>query len=92
MRVIDGDALCKTCMIKKGSSKCYSCVIYDAPTINPETLRPKGEWIMRGGKLYCSHCGERAAVARDRDDFWYTKGTDACPTCGADMRGEQNER
>lgn len=50
-----------------------------------EELRPKGRWEMRGGKLYCTHCGERAAVARDSDDFWYTKGTPACPHCGAKM-------
>ena len=59
----------------------------DAPTIDPEELRPKGRWEMRGGKLYCTHCGERAAVARDSDDFWYTKGTPACPNCGCRMDG-----
>lgn len=59
------------------------------PTIDPESLRPKGEWIMRGGKLYCSHCGKRAGVARDREDFWYTVGTDFCPNCGADMRQKE---
>lgn len=57
----------------------------DAPTIDPEDLRPKGRWEMRGGKLYCTHCGKRAAVARDSEDFWYTKGTPACPHCGAKM-------
>ncbi len=59
--------------------------IESAPTIDPEELRPKGRWEMRGGKLYCTHCGKRAAVARDSDDFWYTKGTPACPNCGAKM-------
>lgn len=52
-----------------------------------DDLRPQGRWIMRGGKLYCSHCGERACVTRDKEDFWYTKGTQFCPSCGADMRG-----
>lgn len=56
-------------------------------TIDPEELRPKGRWEMRGGKLYCTHCGERAAVARDSEDFWYTKGTPACPNCGCRMDG-----
>ena len=45
-----------------------------------------GEWIMRGGKRYCSVCEKRAAVTRDSEDFWYTVGTDFCPNCGADMR------
>ena len=58
-----------------------------APTIDPEDLRPKGEWEIRGGKRYCTHCGKRACVTRDREDFWYTVGTDFCPICGADMRG-----
>lgn len=52
-----------------------------------EEPRPKGRWVIRGGKRYCSHCGERACVTRDREDFWYTKGTQFCPNCGADMRG-----
>ena len=55
--------------------------------ITLDDLRPKGRWVMRGGKRYCSHCGERACVTRDKEDFWYTKGTQFCPNCGADMRG-----
>ena len=55
---------------------------------NKRTERPKGRWIMRGGKRYCSVCQQRACVTRDSDDFWYTAGTDFCPNCGADMRGE----
>ena len=58
-----------------------------APTLTLDDLRPKGRWVMRGGKLYCSHCGERACVTRDKEDFWYTKGTHICPSCVADMRG-----
>lgn len=44
-----------------------------------------GTWIMRGGKRYCSVCGDRACVTRDADDFWYTVGTKFCPSCGAKM-------
>ena len=64
--------------------------LYDlaqTPTLTLDDLRPKGRWIMRGGKRYCSHCGERACVTRDKEDFWYTKGTQFCSECGADMRG-----
>ncbi len=97
MRLIDAERLCENCKDFpqcKGEFKA-ECAVYvevaAQPTIDPASLRPKGEWIMRGGKLYCSHCGERAGVARDREDFWYTKGTDACPNCGADMRGDTDE-
>lgn len=44
-----------------------------------------GRWVMRGGKRYCSECGQRACVTRDMEDFWYTVGTDYCPNCGARM-------
>ena len=54
------------------------------------TVQKHGEWIMRGGYRYCSECDERACVTRDREDFWYTVGTDYCPNCGAKMDGEAN--
>lgn len=68
----------------------------DAPSIadhllaNGVVVQEKGEWEMRGGKRYCPVCKERACVTRDSDDFWYTKGTDFCPNCGADMRRREN--
>lgn len=91
MRLIDADALKEKAWDVEYSRCGYVQVvdvgdIDDAPTIDPASLRPRGEWIMRGGKRYCTHCGERACVTRDTDDFWYTKGTDFCPNCGADMR------
>lgn len=57
-------------------------------SIYPYDPDKHGKWIMRGGKLYCSKCGQKAAVARDKEDFWYTEGTDCCPSCGARMDGE----
>lgn len=75
-------ANCKECV-----HKCYTEPTEEACNffIDSKELRPKGRWEMRGGKLYCTHCGKRAAVARDSEDFWYTKGTPACPNCGAKM-------
>lgn len=49
-----------------------------------------GHWLMRGGRRYCSACGEMACVTRDRDDFWYTVGTKYCPECGTKMDGDRN--
>lgn len=50
-----------------------------------------GRWIKRGGKRFCSECKERACVTRDMEDFWYTKGTDYCPNCGAKMDKEAGD-
>ena len=58
-----------------------------APTINPESLRPKGEWkVYLGGKeLMCTAC---QATFWDEDG---NGGSDFCPNCGADMRGRKYE-
>lgn len=40
----------------------------------------KGEWIVLNGEVVCSRC------------FEPNLGTDYCPTCGADMREEGNDR
>ena len=62
-------------------------IVKKEPTLSLDDLRPKGQWITRGGRKYCSHCNTKACVTRDRDDYWYTEGTKFCPSCGADMRG-----
>ena len=54
------------------------------PMADVEKVR-HARWDMRGGKRYCTYCKERACVTRDTDDFWYTVGTDYCPSCGAKM-------
>lgn len=53
------------------------------PTIDPETLRPKGRWMNDGVKVpngvdwyHCSECGKRDVQPL----------TNYCPNCGADMR------
>lgn len=81
--------MCNNCIHK------LVCSIYRATggmkTCGHHNEERHGQWIMRGGRLYCSRCGVKAAVARDSEDFWYTKGTDYCPSCGANMRGAKND-
>ena len=55
-----------------------------APAVEAEPV-VHAHWIMRGGRRYCSACQQMACVTRDRDDFWYTKGTKRCSECGAHM-------
>lgn len=90
MRLIDADALMKTALTESCFDSQTEDVFLDLvdaqPTIEAEPVR-HGRWIMRGGKRYCSYCNKRACVTRDREDFWYTVGTEYCPTCGAIMDG-----
>lgn len=48
--------------------------IYDAPIIDPESLRPVGRWLADGS---CSNCGE----FDNRDPY----GSNFCQHCGAKM-------
>lgn len=52
-------------------------MVQAAPTIDPESLRPKGRWKGAGfGDYYCSLCTEE--VSGNKYNY--------CPNCGADMR------
>ena len=88
MRLIDADADALIARINNsfGSVTRFiiKSILKDAPTIEAEPVR-YGRWEMRGGRRYCSVCKERACVTRDREDFWYTVGTNYCPNCGAKM-------
>lgn len=60
-----------------------SCVLA-CPTIDPEELRPKGEWIKTEytPNFYCkcSVCGRMMPIGEK---------TNYCPHCGAKMRGAE---
>ena len=63
-------------------------VLDNLPTIDPESLRPKGEWKPRNdvvGFVNCSVCHE----CNIYDDWADGKKWNFCPNCGADMRGEK---
>ena len=63
-------------------------LIADFPVSDVVPVR-HGRWEIRGGKRYCTSCGERACVTRDSEGFWYTIGTPYCPNCGAKMDEEK---
>lgn len=59
--------------------------IDNAPTIDPESLRPHGKWILErepDGKPYCFHC---SVCDPDFHYIGITVAYDYCPNCGAEM-------
>lgn len=67
------------------------------PSAQPE--RKTGEWIVwngmdvpeNHGRHKCSECGE-FALLRYEKPLQKEVLSDFCPNCGADMRGEQNDK
>ena len=61
--------------------KCFD----EAPTSDPESLRPKGRWVYDEGnmEMACSEC-LCAAHVRCGDKYDYIL-SDYCPNCGAKM-------
>lgn len=76
--------MCVGCLTPNGCSNCLGLHEWIMEHLDSEPV-VYGRWIMRGGKRYCSVCGDRACVTRDTDDFWYTEGTKYCPNCGSKM-------
>ena len=97
-RLIDADELLKkaeyipTGLKSRGMQVCChgvtAATIENAPTIDPESLRPTAHWIKdgevenpyrgSGTKYHCSACGRRAGYKQR----WIYK---YCPHCGAKM-------
>ena len=103
MRLIDADALYlelskkATHWVELGTKTAISWAtalqdakrfVEDAPTMDPESLRKKGEWRFckdEGHMLAeCHLCGYVAEGFQAA--LW-----DFCPNCGADMRGDDDE-
>ena len=93
MRAIDADELkirlrvpCQKCTFN-GTKFCKACEVNEfidyidsAPTVDK---RPPGKWINKfiGGNecVMCSEC-----------ELHFDIGTNFCPNCGADMKGDNN--
>ena len=90
MRLIDADALLEK--VWDVDCRCGYVQVVDradietAPTIDPEDLRPKGEWVrptkIDGRTFNVPHCSACGGVPCGVDEH-----THFCPNCGADMRG-----
>lgn len=99
MRLIDVDALiekhCENCKEEiRNSCKtdpiCATLMWFEeAPTIDPESLRPQGEWIdkptgaYRRWQSWCSHCGKHSGIGGIESN----RHKSYCPNCGAKMKG-----
>lgn len=75
-RLIDADKLLEEMRV---SGRAAYLLVQDAPTINPDDLRPRGRWIDLGKNYYtvvskCSECGAK-----------YDFRSLYCPNCGARM-------
>ena len=92
VRLIDANLLRQTIESKLYWGAGLLEAIDDAPTIDPESLRPKGRWNVDvvNLKATCSECGivlrfndeMQISILRDLERF--------CYYCGADMRGNNN--
>lgn len=91
MRLIDADALEISTEFSDDGEYCWDIVpayrIREAPTIDPESLRPKGKWVKDDPFLVCLNCESEIDIknclgVENRKNF--------CPNCGADMRGESD--
>lgn len=71
----------------QGYETLFQEAIKEAPTINPEDLRPKGRWkdeLVRD--WHCSECGEKLR-GNGWDGYIYKNLPNYCPNCGAKMIG-----
>ena len=57
--------------------------IEKVPTIDPESLRPKGRWVDHMVRDWrCSECGEKIHKVRNVDGYCYDDKPNYCPNCG----------
>ena len=103
VRLIDANAVdYENIMCSQSQLHWLNAIIEQQPTIDPESLRPKGRWIIKKrytasknpylddsyhASAICSECG--FCVCADTGRFGYPKlnTTNYCPNCGAKMEG-----
>lgn len=99
MRLIDADALiaewCDGCKyLSNGICDQDICggalLMKEAPTIDPESLRPQGEWIYHIDDLFpaegtqeCSNCHQEEKISLCNENY--------CPNCGAKMTTKKGD-
>jgi hypothetical protein len=100
MRLIDADALVEKSFCTApatmdnpygGDSVVLVEDIENAPTIDPESLRPQGEWV-KSEDDYCGLNIIKCSLCREEwcfevDDDVETLNYQYCPNCGAKMKG-----
>ena len=94
MRLIDADALANRMqfLIRTHHRDVFDALneIDNAPTIDPESLRPQGEWIVFLSDyddcemMRCSCCDSEFY---DGDNDTVDNFPNYCPNCGAKMKG-----
>lgn len=87
MRLIDADALMPNAEYKGRYDVVTAYDIANAPTVGTKRT---GHWELCGNHHLCSECDEWALTKWNEDECDEVDVlTDFCPSCGADMRGEQ---
>ncbi len=74
------DAVSKACFELRGVFGRCEDALKALPSAQPE--RKRGKWI----NGVCSQCGSHAPYYAMASTYY---GSDFCPNCGADMRGER---
>lgn len=81
----NGELISRADAIRVASGYCHPAnIAKELEKLPPTPSRPKGHWIINadGYYPYCSEC-KTEPKSGDMTDF--------CPSCGADMRGKQDE-
>jgi hypothetical protein len=89
MRLIDADAMRQGWLENGQNEYVYDTnavldSIDEQPTIDPESLRPKGKWVKDGDFLICLNCESEINV---KNSLGVENRKNFCPNCGARMEG-----
>ena len=77
---------CEICPYQNVTN-CNETLIKDAVKLIESQFRPRGEWISNNTVQIPCNFGRHCSICNYTVEFV----TNYCPSCGADMRGENNE-